>query len=204
MAASIGWLAVILGLVCCVALLHATNPLNPTWPPPPEWTEKPKMARYLAHYADWCVMSSLSVKYGGLPFGDLMSFADGLMANSTGTPYFYLGSIMDTMLNLKANNSVSVSIVMAESDICKKKGWDAMSPVCAKLGLFGKVVAVEGSEEMFAKTALFTRHPAMKGWPKDHGWGVYKLVINTVYLVDYFGGATIIPVKEYYQATPGI
>ena len=32
-----------------------------------------------------------------------------------------------------------------------------------------QALTVNGAEKSLAQTALFTRHPAMKGWPTGHG-----------------------------------
>ena len=57
-------------------------------------------------------------------------------------------------------------------------------------------------EAMFAKDALFSRHPAMPGWPKDHGWFFGKLNVTNILVLDFFGGAKKVTVKEYFDATP--
>ena len=41
--------------------------------------------------------------------------------------------------------------------------------------------------------ALNERHPAMKGWDQDgHAWHYLKLNLTQVWLIDYFGGATVL------------
>ena len=50
---------------------------------------------------------------------------------------------------------------------------------------------------------LFSRHPAMKYWPSDHGWHIYEIIINEggIGLIDYFGGIATIPKADYFEAT---
>lgn len=85
----------------------------------------------------------------------------------------------------------------------------------------------DSKELAFAKDALFTRHPAMKDWPSTHGefpldnfliiliinyfliifcfildWTFYNLVPTHVHLLDYYGGATHVPLDEYFKAKP--
>lgn len=36
--------------------------------------------------------------------------------------------------------------------------------------------------------------------PKNHEWVIAKMVLMDVWLIDYFGGASIIPVDEYLNA----
>jgi len=63
-------------------------------------------------------------------------------------------------------------------------------------------LAANSTEENFAKRALFNRHPEMPTWPADHGWFFAKLKIGNILLLDFFGGAKKISVKEYFKATP--
>ena len=80
------------------------------------------------------------------------------------------------------------------------KYGDPESPMCARLTLTGKFVALEdGSEEHdFAKQAFFERHPSMKSWPDGHGWVIAKIDIQDIWLIDYFGGATVVDPEEYF------
>ncbi|KAK2154258.1 hypothetical protein LSH36_273g03089 [Paralvinella palmiformis] len=186
------------GLVCISCTLAQWEP----WPKPPMWQEKAHMARYLTHYASWGVLAAYSPEYG-YPFGSVVSISDGLLKNSSGTPYLYLSDNGDTHHNLNHNNSAGLTLTMSESEICRRNGLDPLEPLCARMILLGKVVLVTDKKELnFAKTALFTRHPAMQYWPKDHGWHVYKLVISGICLLDFYGGATHLPVKDYYASHP--
>jgi hypothetical protein len=62
-------------------------------------------------------------------------------------------------------------------------------------------VAEDSEEGKFAEQALFSRHPVMPDWPRDHGWFFAKLNITNILLLDYFGGAITVPVEEYFAAT---
>ena len=54
---------------------------------------------------------------------------------------------------------------------------------------------------MFAKTALYTRHPNMMNYPKDHRFYFAKMNIDNVILLAAFGGATHVNVDDYFNAT---
>mmetsp|Transcript_8583 Transcript_8583/g.11192 ORF Transcript_8583/g.11192 Transcript_8583/m.11192 type:complete len:123 (-) Transcript_8583:271-639(-) len=102
------------------------------------------------------------------------------------------------------NNMVSLSLsenaVDGGVDSCViSSGGDPESPVCARLVLSGQYVNVSGtSEESFAQSALMTRHPQMDTWPVDHSWFYAKLVITDIWLIDIYGGASILDVDQYY------
>ena len=34
------------------------------------------------------------------------------------------------------------------------------------------------------------------------GWDFYKLKLNNVFLLDFFGGATHVPLEDYFEAKP--
>ena len=53
---------------------------------------------------------------------------------------------------------------------------------------------------VFAKKALFSRHPVMPDWPKNHGWFFAKLNITNVIVLDFFGGAITVPLEDYFNA----
>jgi len=42
----------------------------------------------------------------------------------------------------------------------------------------------------------------MKSWPADHHWLVFKLQIQRIWLIDYFGGAADVPIANYTAAKP--
>ncbi|RXN28028.1 CREG2 precursor [Labeo rohita] len=48
----------------------------------------------------------------------------------------------------------------------------------------------------------FCRHPVMKKWPPGHNWFFMKLVLQQVWLQDWVGGVSVIPLEEYFKAAP--
>ena len=103
----------------------------------------------------------------------------------------------------------SLSSVCAErhglnSCLLGTKYGDPENPVCARLTVTGTLVVLdEGSDEyILAQQALFQRHATMADWPADHEWVIAKIDIQDVWLIDFFGGASIIAVDEYFAATP--
>jgi len=67
----------------------------------------------------------------------------------------------------------------------------------------GRLVAVDKQEEEYemAMEALFERHPSMADWPEDHEWVIMKMDIHQVWLIDYYGGATILTSEQYFGAS---
>lgn len=169
------------------------------WPDPPDWRNKTLTARYLAHTADWGVVSMMSAQFKDTPFGIVQSFADGPVSKGSGVPYFYISDISTVYRNIMTNNRCSLTVTEAEGHYCWKHDMDPESPPCAQLTLSGNIIKVQKDEESVAANALFSRHPKMKTWPTGHEFHFYKMKLTSVWLIDYFGGAAIIPVDEYLK-----
>ena len=172
---------------------------------PPFFIEKAKRARYLLHYVEWATIATISTHYnmGLSPFSNVVAITDGTANNSTGIPYMYLSKFDESAQDAKRNNNVSLTVSEIETAYCKNHGYIAQTPLCARLTFFGKFEEVTSSDEReFALNALFTRFPQMKDWPKDHGFFPAKLSIRLIWLLDFYGGASIVSVDDYMNANP--
>jgi hypothetical protein len=56
------------------------------------------------------------------------------------------------------------------------------------------------TEDKTARAALFKRHTSFSQYPPGHDFFVAKMEIDGVWLIDFFGGAAIIPPAEYFAA----
>jgi hypothetical protein len=84
---------------------------------------------------------------------------------------------------------------------------DPENPVCARLTLNGEWVQVDPQSQAWtwSQSCLFERHPVMAEWPVDHDWQIFKLKIQSLWFIDYFGGAYQLDVDDYlqYDLSPG-
>jgi len=196
----------------------------------PDLTKKAETARWMVHSLNWGVISSISSRLVGsgdeesspVPFGNVYSFVDGSCDTSTGIPYIY-GTYLDQTFKDTINNNM-VSLTLSESSlssVCSQerhgfvdscmigtKYGDPENPVCARLTLTGKLIPLkedgdDTNEYELAKNALFERHPSMADWPVGHGWVIAKIDLQDIWLIDYFGGATILDPKEYFSVSVG-
>uniref|UniRef100_A0A8C1K3C7 Cellular repressor of E1A-stimulated genes 2 n=1 Tax=Cyprinus carpio TaxID=7962 RepID=A0A8C1K3C7_CYPCA len=140
---------------------------------PPLHEEAARVARYMTHYSDWGHLATISTQQQVIK----------------GLPFGNIFSVSDG----PADNS---------TDFCRKQVYDPEDPRCARLTLTGKMVEVGPEELDFAKEAMFSRHPVMKKWPPGHNWFFMKLVLQQVWLQDWVGGVSVIPLEEYFEATP--
>jgi len=187
----------------------------------PDPTNKAGTARWLAAATAWGVLSTTSARSQassvGAPFGNPYSFADG----STGTPYFYASDMDASMIDLfqgngsaKPNTWASLALTEAtlggtsdsqqQCEIGVTTLSDPETPTCARLVLSGNLVklAVNSTEDKSARAALYAKHPSFVNYPPGHDFFIAKMVVADVWLIDYFGGASIIPPSTYFAAGP--
>lgn len=168
---------------------------------PPDHTKIIPMARYVLHSADWASLATISIlpAIEGFPFSNVKSIVDGSLANSTGVPYFYMSPLDFSARDLSKNSRATVLVSLEETRYCEKQKIDPEDPRCTRLMLSGKMKKVKEHtpEYDFAKAALFERHPSMADFPPDHNWFVAKLKIAQIAMIDWFGGAKYIAVRDY-------
>merc|ERR1712146_871223 len=77
---------------------------------PPPFVEKAKTARWMAHNLTYGVLSTTSVAYKGVAFGNPQSFVDGSADNSSGMLYFYVSDLDASMQDVAANPVASFTL----------------------------------------------------------------------------------------------
>lgn len=156
-------------------------------------------ARWLVSQNSWGVLNTISADLGGSPWGKVASFSDGLPGKGAGIPYFYLTTLDPTASNALKDQRSSLAVSEYPIGTCGKT--DPQNPTCAKITLTGKLklVDVDSKEAEFARSALFAKHPEMKDWPKDHNFQVFKLEIENIFLINWFGGPKPLTVDQYLR-----
>lgn len=184
-----------------LAQLHGKTLVNYI---PPEPSKAALMGRYIIHNSDWVSIATESTvkEIQSYPFANLKSMSDGPVSNGTGVPYMYMSPWDLTGTDIEADNRCTILASLAESDYCKSQHFDPQDPRCARVILTGHLVRVNETtdEYAFAKNALFSRHPSMKYWPTTHEWYIPKMEIEMVMVLDFFGGAVVVGVDEYFAA----
>ncbi|CAK9161278.1 unnamed protein product [Ilex paraguariensis] len=154
-------------------------------------------ARWLVSQNSWGVLNTIASDLGGAPFGNVVSYSDGLPNKGSGIPYFYLTTLDPTASNALKDQRSSFTISEYPIGTCGKT--DPENPTCAKITLTGKLKLLDGNsdEVEYARTALFSKHPEMKDWPKGHNFQIFKLEIEDIFMINWFGGPKPLTVKEY-------
>lgn len=57
---------------------------------------------------------------------------------------------------------------------------------------------VAADRKAHAEEAIFSRHPEMRYWPKDHLFAPYVMELHHIVLLDFYGGAKHVPIDQYY------
>lgn len=181
-----------------------TTAHNPMHKKPLFW-KKAANARWLVHEADWATLATKSVHLNNRVFANPRSFVDGTLENATGVPYFLMSSLDASTQDLLHNDTCTLTLSQAEIN-CFEHGmtgaYDAEDPRCTRLSLTGRMEGVKDPQEkLFAERALVSRHPVMKQWLDLGDFHVVKLNIEMIWLINMFGGASIIDVQEYFKTS---
>ncbi|GAB2215778.1 hypothetical protein Droror1_Dr00020177 [Drosera rotundifolia] len=163
----------------------------------PEPDDSAAFARWMASQNSWGILSTISSDLGGAPFGNVVSFSDGFPGNGSGIPYFYLTTLDPTAEYVLKDQRSSFAVSEYPLGTCGKK--DPENPCCAKMTLTGKLkLVMESSNEgEFARSALFSKHPEMKDWPEEHNFWIFKMDIEDIFLINWFGGRKPLTVDQY-------
>ena len=103
-----------------------------------------------------------------------------------------------TMTDVNANNTVSLSLSEMITGYCKTNNMDAEDPRCTRVTMTGSLQKLDPEEEKFALNALFSRHPEMPSWSGAHQFYPVRLNITMIWMIDFYGGASIIDIDEYF------
>jgi hypothetical protein len=172
---------------------------------PPPYDQKARVARWLAHKATYGVLSTTSTQFGGVAFGNTQSFADGTVQNSTGHLFFYISNMDASIQDILVNPRCSFTLSEISTSYCEEQGLDPESPPCARLTFIGKYRNATEAEIPIARAAMFERHPIMRNWSTQgdfHNFHFTTMDLETIWLVDMYGGAAIISPQDYYSAQP--
>ncbi|KAJ8914597.1 hypothetical protein NQ315_017302 [Exocentrus adspersus] len=170
--------------------------------PPAPW-QAALMARYIMHNSDWVSIATISTQKSikGYPFVGLKSLSDGPTTNSTGIPYLYMTKMDVSGSDLEVDSRVTIMATLAQSDYCRTQDFDPQDPRCAKLIITGEYIKIDKSslEYKFGQDSLFSRHPVMKSWPKDHEFFVAKVDPIQIDVLDFFGGIKHVTKEDYFN-----
>lgn len=106
-----------------------------------------------------------------------------------------------------------ISLTFSEKEVGAQHGGTcfkgetraAQFPMCAHLTLQGILREVtEPADVQSAKEALIKQRPELAGWfHGPHNFRPWRMEeVRGIYLIDHFGGAPLVSVKDYFTAQP--
>lgn len=206
----------LISVIAAAALLSTAAGAAPKRP-----IEASRVARWLISNTNWGSIATISMGHEhqpvGTPFANPQSFSDGIANStdpkkqSTGVPYFFMTGLDETPQDLAANPNASFAVTEAQitgDATCAKT--DTEDPTCARIVLTGQFVDVTKTgtpeENQFALQALYSKHPSMKGWGApgagDHAFHIWKLHIESIFFLDFYGGSKPLTPQKYLAASP--
>lgn len=189
---------------------------------PPPASEHAETARWMVNTLNWGGLTTISTRGTatsvGDPFGNPYSFAD-----VGGVPYVYASDLDASMEDAFTADGANPVVAMTLSEaalgntvpdattnvtdgncvIGASEYADPENPPCARLVITGTIYKVaDGSdEETAAYAALSARHPYFDQLPDDHSFYVAGVNVTDLWLIDAYGGATILDPADYFAVT---
>ncbi|KAL0271102.1 UNVERIFIED_CONTAM: hypothetical protein PYX00_008308 [Menopon gallinae] len=197
----IALIASVVALASCEEETFAGIPITQL----PEPGNEPAMARYIVNNANWTAYGYVSTKCGspaGCPANAVFATSDGKVGCGNGTPYFWASRHHPSVVELLDKDPRgALAFTLAQTNVCKERGWDPQDPRCAHIIVYGNFTALNEKDPEYntAKQALLTRHPQFSYYPPGHQFFYAKYKITSISIINKFGGPTNVDVNKYYQ-----
>jgi heme iron utilization protein len=167
--------------------LDPSAPPGAVSPPEPAYAER---ARTLVEREHTGMLSTLSRRHAGYPFGSLMPYAP----DDSGRPLLLISGLAMHTKNLEADPRASLFV--AESSATE-------DPLAAgRVTLMGTAIRVPPAERTTVRAAYLDRHPGASNWVDFEDFAFWRLDLLDVYWVGGFGAMDWLVVGDYAGARP--
>jgi putative heme iron utilization protein len=155
--------------------------------PEPSYAER---ARTLVEQGRTGMLSTLSRRHPGHPFGSVMPYA----TDDGGRPLFLISTLAMHTQNLGADPRAS--LLVAEPST-------AEDPLAlGRITLMGTAGHVPPSDQATARSAYLARHPNASNWVDFEDFAFWRLELVDIYWVGGFGAMDWLRVADYAAARP--
>ncbi|MBI4560801.1 MAG: DUF2470 domain-containing protein [Candidatus Rokubacteria bacterium] len=168
---------------------HHAAPEAAQLPPAPEPTYA-ESARTLVYLGRTGMLSTLSAKHPGHPFGSLMPYA----LDERGRPLFLMSTLAMHTQNLQVDRRASLFVI--------QPGWTGDPLAAGRVTLVGEVCRLPEADGPEVREAYLSRHPNAAYWIDFKDFGFYRLEVADVYYVGGFAAMDWVSVEEYLAARP--
>lgn len=166
---------------------HASTGPTPPQLPEPSYAER---ARTLLSIASIGILSTISRKHPGFPFGSLMPFA----LDSVGRPLFLISSMAMHTQNLKVDPRCSLFVGQADAE------GDPLG--AARATLIGDAELVPAEDVPSVREGYIARHENSRYWVDFADFSFFRLQPRDLYYVGGFGVMGWVEAREYEDAPP--
>lgn len=167
---------------------HVDPPAAPA-PPVPEPTYAER-ARTLLDQSRTGMLSTLSRRHSGHPFGSVMPYA----VDEAGRPLFLISRLAMHTQNLEADPRASLLVAEMTDD------EDPLA--LGRVTLLGTARLVSSEERAPVRSAYLARHPNAANWVDFDDFAFWRLEVADVYWVGGFGAMGWLGLSEYATARP--
>jgi len=155
--------------------------------PEPSYAER---ARTLVHLARSGMLSTLSRRHPGHPFGSVMPYAP----DDQGAPLLLISSMAMHTQNLEADARASL--------LATQPGWTEDPLAGGRVTLMGRAARVSDRERGAAREAYLARHSKAAFWVDFEDFGFWRLDVTDVYFVGGFAAMDWVTGEGYAAAHP--
>ncbi len=136
------------------------------------------------------MLSTLSLKQPGHPFGSLMPYA----LDGQGRPLFLISAMAMHTQNLQADPRASLLVI--------QPGWAGDPLAAGRVTLMGEAIPIADTEASGGRKTYLALHPNAKYWVDFEDFGFYRLEVADVYFVGGFAAMDWVAGEEYLAARP--
>ncbi|MFT5823761.1 MAG: putative heme iron utilization protein [Crocinitomix sp.] len=144
-------------------------------------------ARALFNSKDFGILSTISVKLEGFPFGSVVPYC----LDDTGAPIIYISTIAQHTKNIGADQRCSLTILRDNDDI----------QAHGRISIVGNMELL-GKDEKFVEERYFRHFSNAKGYGGTHSFSFYKLQPITVRYIGGFGAIHWIEPVDFLNQNP--
>ena len=162
---------------------------GPALPQLPEPTHAERV-RTLVSLASVAMLSTVSRKHAGFPFGSLMPYA----LDAEGRPLFLISNMAMHTQNLKADGRASLFV--------SQTGVEGDPLGSARATLVGTAEPVPEADLAAARELYLARHENSRYWVDFADFSFFRLALVDLYYVGGFGVMGWVAAEEYRSAAP--
>jgi hypothetical protein len=155
--------------------------------PEPGFDER---ARTLVHLGRTGMLSTLSRRHPGYPFGSIMPYA----LDAEGRPLFLISALAMHTQNLAADRRASLLVT--------QPGGVGDPLAAGRVTVLGEVAPVPDADRAAARQAYLAAHPNAASWVDFPDFAFHRLEVRDVYWVGGFGAMDWISADAFRAARP--